>query len=84
MRLLKGLRVGTGYVLCDQCVEMGLSLDALFAPSLVVRFCAEPANTPRTPKLYLWSLSEGVKMYLAASRAVHFFVILARNSASLL
>ena len=78
------MRVGTRNVLCDHFIEMGLSLDALVAPSLAVRFCAEPANTPRTPKLYLWSLSEGVKMYLAASRAVHFFVILARNSASLL
>jgi hypothetical protein len=31
---------------------MGLSLDALFAPSLAVRYYAEPANIPRTPKLY--------------------------------
>ena len=67
MRLLKGLRVGTGYVLCDQCVEMGLSLDGLFAPSLPVRYYAEKANIPRTPKLYYWSRSEGVMTYLAVS-----------------
>ena len=52
MRLLNGLRVGTRNVLCDHFIEMGLSLDALFAPSLAVRYYAEPANIPRTPKLY--------------------------------
>jgi hypothetical protein len=52
MRLLKGLRVGTRNVLYDQFVEMGLSLDALVAPSLAVRYYAEQANIPRTPKLY--------------------------------
>jgi hypothetical protein len=46
---------------------MGLSLDALFAPSLPVRYYAEKANIPRTPKLYYWLRSEGVMTYLAVS-----------------
>ena len=52
MRLLNGLRVGTRNVLCDHFIEMGLSLDALVAPSFAVRYYAEQANIPRTPKLY--------------------------------
>ena len=60
---------------------MGLSLDGLFAPSLPVRYYAEKANIPRTPKLYYWSRSEGVMTYLAVSWTVHFFIILVRNSA---
>jgi hypothetical protein len=67
MRLLNGLRVGTRNVLCYHSIEMGLSLDALFAPSLPVRYYAEKANIPRTPKLYYWSRSEGVMTYLAVS-----------------
>jgi hypothetical protein len=38
--------------------------------------CAEPVMTPKTPRLYLWSKSDGVMMHLAASREVHFFTVL--------
>ena len=50
--------------------EIGPPLDALFAPPLAVRYCAKPENIARTPKLYLWSRSEGVMMHFASLRAV--------------
>jgi hypothetical protein len=40
-------------------------------------YWAEPVMSPSTPRLYLWSRSEGVMMHLAASRAFHFFTVLA-------
>jgi hypothetical protein len=65
---------------CDDLSEMGLSLDTLFAASLAARYCAEPVIIPRAPKLYVWSRSEGVMMYVAASRAVYCFIFLVTNS----
>jgi hypothetical protein len=38
--------------------------------------CAEPVMRPSTPRLYLWSRSDGVMMHFAASRALHFFTVL--------
>ena len=38
--------------------------------------CAEPVIRPNTPRLYLWSKSDGVIMHFAASLALHFFTVL--------
>jgi hypothetical protein len=38
--------------------------------------CAEPVITPKTPRLYLWSKSEGVMMQAEVSFALHFFTVL--------
>jgi hypothetical protein len=38
--------------------------------------CAEPVMRPITPRLYLWSKSDGVIMHFAASLALHFFTVL--------
>ena len=39
-------------------------------------YCAEPVMRPSTPRLYLWSKSEGVMMHWAASLPLHFFTVL--------
>jgi hypothetical protein len=46
-------------------------------------YCAEPVIRPNTPRLYLWSKSEGVMMHAAASLALHFFRVLVMKLAYL-
>jgi len=46
-------------------------------------YCAEPVIRPSTPRLYLWSKSDGVMMHAAASLALHFFTVLVMMQAYL-